>query len=463
MHFKSFQNLVNLKQLWLGHSFNLIQLPDFSKASNLEEVILCGCGSLRKVPPSIVSSHKLVEISLSHCSRLSSFQYNIHLQSLKDLSFEGCTSLSEFSLTAYESPSSLTQLDADTLILPAPLEELVFDFCSNLSMLPDNIGKLSSLTRLSLEHSNVRSLPESIKHLSQLKFLSLKSSKRLQSLPELPSSIEKLFVDHCTSLETVFASNPNAELIKKEEPGDETFDFGNCIKLEEPAINTILENAGVKIQRAAQTCLATMEENGDGRAFNRHYWVRFCLPVRRVPDWFIYRATQPWMTIELLQRASNRFLGFIFCVSLDLYIKIDNHQLVSCCDYHVQASDGQSVKYQSFGFGDDCGSNKEYVNNNVYLWYDGQCCVDIMRWIQESKANGEGKIHNLNASIEFSCFHGRKEFTEGIKQCGVHPIYESDILNLGKQWQMESGLGITSKRRPEITEVGVTEYRHGRE
>ncbi|RYR38537.1 hypothetical protein Ahy_A09g043586 [Arachis hypogaea] len=48
---------------------------------------------------------------------------------------------------------------------------------------------LSSLKDLSMCHSSVRSLPESIKHLSWLKYLNLSNCERLQSIPELPSSI----------------------------------------------------------------------------------------------------------------------------------------------------------------------------------------------------------------------------------------------------------------------------------
>ncbi|XLR44379.1 hypothetical protein S83_029039, partial [Arachis hypogaea] len=77
----------------------------------------------------------------------------------------------------------------DKLVLSAPLERLKLDYCSNLSLLPDNISMLSSLKDLSMCHSSVRSLPESIKHLSWLKYLNLSNCERLQSIPELPSSI----------------------------------------------------------------------------------------------------------------------------------------------------------------------------------------------------------------------------------------------------------------------------------
>ena len=451
MHFNSFQNLVKLKVVDLNCSSHLIELPDLSKASNLEVVNISNCKSLRQVPPSVLSSHKLVYVFLHDCNELSSFQHNIHQESLKTLSFHNCTSLIEFSLTTCESPSSLTQLDTDTLILPTPLERLKLDYCSNLSLLPDNISTLSSLKDLSLFHSNVRSLPESIKHLSQLKYLNLRNCERLQSLPELPSSIVRLIVVNCMSLQTVFASNSMAEMNKEERSMYETFVFANCTKLEEPAINTIMANACIRIKRAAHTCLRKIQESEDGKAFDQFHdhWVHVCLPGSQVPGWFSYRTTQTRMTIELVPGASStsRFLGFILCAVLPPKEKgLDGENLI--CNYCIEASDGLSVKCTSLV------SLQNWALNNVYLWYDAQCCLRIMRGLKDSKANDEDKVHNLKVSFHF--VRTENTLPREIKQCGVHPIYASDILNLGEQWQMESGLGINSKRRPEITEVGVT-------
>ncbi|MED6118727.1 hypothetical protein PIB30_005570 [Stylosanthes scabra] len=195
---KGAQNLVNLRKVDLNGSSRLIKLPDFSKASNLREVNLSGCKSLRQVPSSIVSSHKLVRLSLNGCKELRSFSHNSRLPSLETLSLNGCTGLVEFSLTRNESPSSL---------IPQTLLQLCLDGCSSLSLLPNNINILSSLTELSLCQTNIRSLPESIKHMSQLKCLNLSNCKRLQSLPELPSSIESLILRGYDSLEIVSTSD----------------------------------------------------------------------------------------------------------------------------------------------------------------------------------------------------------------------------------------------------------------
>ncbi|XLT30444.1 hypothetical protein HN873_061736 [Arachis hypogaea] len=47
-----------------------MELPDLSKASNLREVSISGCKSLRQVPPSAVCSQKLKYLKVSNCESL---------------------------------------------------------------------------------------------------------------------------------------------------------------------------------------------------------------------------------------------------------------------------------------------------------------------------------------------------------------------------------------------------------
>ncbi|QHO30680.1 hypothetical protein HN51_018926 [Arachis hypogaea] len=49
-----------------------MELPDLSKASNLRELIIFGCKSLRQVPPSAVSSQKLEYLNMGDCESLES-------------------------------------------------------------------------------------------------------------------------------------------------------------------------------------------------------------------------------------------------------------------------------------------------------------------------------------------------------------------------------------------------------
>ncbi|THG12083.1 hypothetical protein TEA_027175 [Camellia sinensis var. sinensis] len=63
-----------------------------------------------------------------------------------------------------------------------------------------SLGSLSVLQDLNLSENPISSLPESIKGLNVLQSLRLSRCTRLQSLPELPMSLEMLNIDGCSSL-----------------------------------------------------------------------------------------------------------------------------------------------------------------------------------------------------------------------------------------------------------------------
>lgn len=69
---------------------------------------------------------------------------------------------------------------------------------SNLSEIPDDIGRLSSITTLNLDGTHIEGIPVSIKDNSKLIELSISNYKGLKSLPELPCLSNILMqVDAC--------------------------------------------------------------------------------------------------------------------------------------------------------------------------------------------------------------------------------------------------------------------------
>ncbi|KAL1345143.1 hypothetical protein HN51_018936 [Arachis hypogaea] len=430
------QNIVNLKEVYLQGSRKLMELPDLSRALKLQVLNISECVSLRQVPSSIASCHNLLELNLSRCYELGSFHHCIYLESLKILFLDSCINLREFSL--------LLSTDSDTLPAKATaamaLENISLVDCCNLSLLPHNIGMLSSLKYLSLCRSYITCLPESIKHLSLLKSLNLRGCQMLQSLPELPSSITELDVIDCTSLET---TTPSTFAYSDEQIETEIFAFANCIKLDHLTKKGIMEDACMRIKRAANTCLAAIKENEDddrrallvnphyhykvqgclreneienedGREYQYHHRVQFCLPGKQVPSWFTHRSRnkETMMTIELVlpHRASNdRFLGFILCV----VVPKKGSSGILGCKYCIE-----SVEYSSWWN----PSPRVGVIDNVFLWYVGECCIDIVREMKEN-------VCKLKVSFQFSI--GGKIWTRDISQCGVHPIYASNVFKQG--------------------------------
>ncbi|XLT83179.1 hypothetical protein HN873_004932, partial [Arachis hypogaea] len=267
-------NLANLRRIDLDGSKQLIELPDLSKASNLETLSLCDCENLRSVHPSIFFLQKLIHVDLERCIRLKKLAGKCSSSSkVEHLNLSGCKRLKHLP----DSTSKLKflkelylegcqQLDTSNLHILfsglSSLERLNLGGCHNLDKLPDNVNNLSLLCWLSVKGTNVKSLPESIKHLRKLRYLYLGSCRRLQSLPELPPSIQYLEVSDCTSLKTVFTPTPkmlkqHVKLFKKQISEDDFrryesgpdyfntyFSFENCPSLDRNALRVLLIYVG---------------------------------------------------------------------------------------------------------------------------------------------------------------------------------------------------------------------------
>ncbi|KAI9087299.1 hypothetical protein K1719_030769 [Acacia pycnantha] len=160
------QNLVNLRIIVLIGSKHLMELPDISRAQNLKGLYLQGCESLSHLDPSILSLPRLDRLILTGCRSLKSFKTERHRKSLPITNVYGCTRLKEFSLS---------------------------------------------------EACKLTELPHNIKHLSRLRYLTVSNCKSLQSLPELPPSIEELHAFDCTSLKTLqLTSHIESSMLAKE-------------------------------------------------------------------------------------------------------------------------------------------------------------------------------------------------------------------------------------------------------
>ncbi|KAL3031456.1 hypothetical protein AAZX31_02G030900 [Glycine max] len=434
------QNLVNLKDINLGFCENLVEVPDLSMATNLKVLALPQCKSLRQVHPSILSLPELQVLDLEGCTEIESLQTDVHLKSLQNLRLSNCSSLKDFSVSSVELerlwldgthiqelPSSIwncaklglisvrgcnnldsfgDKLSHDSRM--ASLNNLILSGCKqlnasnlhfmidglrsltflelenscNLRTLPESIGSLSSLQHLKLSGSNVESLPASIKNLLMLRSLYLDNCMKLVSLPELPLSPWSLSAANCTSLLTNFTQ--------------------------------------LNIPFQLEQGLEQLPES-------------LFIPGDHVPDRFSFHAQGASVTIPHLPHVG--LCGFICCLVLSRSHPNGKYEFVKCSIY----KNSKSIDSELTSLG--CES---LSLDHVFLWF-----VDITEGGDDSMLRRIQKgepCDPCNISFEFFLEDKDGEWTmEGIKGCGVYPIYASEHGYYSKQKGLELKFGYSSR------------------
>ena len=179
------QYLPNLRILNLGHSENLINLPDFGEVPNLETLNLEGCVNLISISDNIFGLSSLEYLNLSGCSKV--FNNPKHLKKLdsNETVLHSQSKTSSLKLTTIGlHPKGLVSRLLSSLPSFSFLWALDISFCG-LSQIPDAIGCIRWLGRLVLSGNNFVTLP-SLRELSKLVYLDLQHCKQLIFLPELP-------------------------------------------------------------------------------------------------------------------------------------------------------------------------------------------------------------------------------------------------------------------------------------
>ena len=181
--------MCSLKQLIISGCKNFESLPEFGECmKNLSKLFL-SCTSIRELPMSLGCLVGLENLSLWGCEDLVCLPDAIgELKSLKQLDVEGCYRLRRL-------PPSVSRLPL--------LRTLNLGYCGlTEGSFPHDFCHFSSLTNLYLCGNDFISVPISIHKLHKLRCLSLNNCKRLQFLPELPSSIRALEAWGCNMLNT---------------------------------------------------------------------------------------------------------------------------------------------------------------------------------------------------------------------------------------------------------------------
>lgn len=170
----------NLRVLDLTGCADLLVTPKFSSCQNLAILILEQCSQLVKIDHSIGDLKCLVSLNLKFCTQLSMLPVEVgHLTALKELVMGGSS--------VQEIPFSFGHLKQ--------LETLSASNCFSLSQLPRTICHLTNISLLSLDDTRIAALPDSLGELVRLKHLSLRDCRQIRKLPNSIGNIGRSLVE----------------------------------------------------------------------------------------------------------------------------------------------------------------------------------------------------------------------------------------------------------------------------
>ncbi|KAK2442710.1 disease resistance protein RPV1 [Trifolium repens] len=405
------QNLQNLVEIDLEYSYDLIEIPDLSRAPNLQKVNLNSCYSLRQLHPSVFTSPKLRELHLCHCRKIKSLKTDIHPKSLQKVVLWDCSSLVEFSVTSgemtclslrgtaiHEFPSSIwhnSKLDDLTLSeckkLNIVRKKLSTDLglmyvryldlsgCTeiNTSNLWFILDGMPSLDYLNLSYCcNLETLPDNIQNNSLLEVLNLDECSKLKSLPKLPTSLRQLTAVNCTYLETNILHR---------------FHFS---------------------------------KDSDTGFKKEYYPLKVCyLPGGQVPCEFDYQTTKASIDIPPFPKCG--LCGFIFCIVLSKGFNF-RQQRVDCTIYEH----GKEILYlkELFVIHDTFGNGEAetLILDHVLLcsWSDGDNYKMMNMGNESDHCNLSFEFKHLDPKRMYYHPIGSEEWSStGIKGCGIFPVY----------------------------------------
>ncbi|MED6177925.1 hypothetical protein PIB30_102747 [Stylosanthes scabra] len=317
---------------------------------------------------------------------------------------------------------------------------------SSLMELP-NLSKASNLREVSISGCvRVRRVPPSAVSSQKLKYLNVSQCRSLESIEELPPSVVCVIAIDCSSLHTVSISALDSvaeeQTIQQQQFDDITFNFSDCQKLGQHAKKSITEHAYGRLKRplaAAPTCNTTTTWKQDKGTYEylsgwniKHKHPKLSVSLVGTPERLGY-ITPEKRTITIDVSPGDTLLGFIFwvlvstpwCASEEVYATRG-----VTYDYLVKVSDGPRFSYD--GFHRSSGRVDDAIS---YVWYDGQCCADMMKVMDENSNTNNNNNNTIQLVVSFNFSSKRvlvpddEEFHDEASDWGVHPVYASDVRN----------------------------------
>ncbi|XVF78429.1 hypothetical protein PTKIN_Ptkin14bG0132000 [Pterospermum kingtungense] len=309
----SIGHLSSLVLLNLKDCSNLVSLPSsIDGCKFLKSLDLSGCSKVETLPVNLQQLKVLEELDLSETAIRRPPVFIFQFKNLKVLSFNGCKGPPSKLRPNLPFPFNVLQKgskDSIPLMLPplsglSSLTELDLIDCNlGEGAIPNDICCLSSLKRLDLSANNFLYLPENVTRLSKLSTLILSDCKRLESVPELQTSLETVMMDGCVSLQ-VFG-NPSTFCNLFDKP----------LNLGKNFFRLVEENNGLTLMKRNLKVLAKSRPLVD-----------ICLPGSKVPDWFSHQSDKASIKITLTPHIRNdsQWMGVAFCCVFDFTFTDDD-------------------------------------------------------------------------------------------------------------------------------------------
>ncbi|KAI3755190.1 hypothetical protein L1987_54985 [Smallanthus sonchifolius] len=194
----------------------------------------------------------LTILSLKNCKNLKIFPNITKLESLEHLNLSGCSKIQNL-VGSHPLRLSLFHLSS-----------LLRKFHGPVSLVLPSLSTFDSLRILNVSHCNLTGASvSSLESLCSLEELDM-SCKKLQILPELPSSILNLDAQHCISLQAL------PKLSTMGNGGTAVFDFKNCSKVVENqtigVAATVTASMVLQKLKGLATCVVITLENATSRS-----------------------------------------------------------------------------------------------------------------------------------------------------------------------------------------------------
>uniref|UniRef100_M1APH1 Nematode resistance n=1 Tax=Solanum tuberosum TaxID=4113 RepID=M1APH1_SOLTU len=240
--------------------------------------------------------------------------------------------------------------------------------------------------------------------LPRLRILELVSCERLERLPELPTTIEEVFADNCTSLMTDNVGIlTNYKMLQR-------ISFTNCVGLLE---NQQMHDMATSLWlHLFKKCIVK----------SGHFSIY--LPGEQVPEWFGYKLNGTSVSMQLPNDWYNdKFMGFAICVVSDL-----ETTWLSVHEGYLQEMPGISIEFtikSHLRRSTSCLMNIGFVGTNKNVASDHTCLAYVPFEDYWSMYKNHIDSPNNWYQIDFSANSLRKHIF--LKSWGIRLVYTDDL------------------------------------